>query len=385
MPASAAAGPCAASRTTRCSPAAAPSPTTSRCRGRRTSCSCARRTRTPASRRSTRRPRAALPGVVAIVTGDDLGRPASGRCRCRATFKRPDGGRTAAPPQHVLAVGTRALRRRGGGRRGGRDARQARDAAEAVDVRLRPAAGGDRRRRRGGAGRAAGLARRAGQRRRRGAPRRRRGDRRGVRAGARTRCALDLVNQRLAPAPIEPRAVLADFDAATGRITLRTSRQTPTGAARRAREDVLGLAPEQVRVRGRRRRRRLRHEDRRSTRRTWSSPTARAHARAAGASGAPSGWRSSSPPSHGRDRQRHGRAGARRRRQGAGAAHRARCANVGAYATPAGVAIQLLIGPWVTTSIYDIPAIDLHHHRGADQHRRPPAPTAAPAGPRRST
>ena len=29
-------------------------------------------------------------------------------------------------------------------------------------------------------------------------------------------------------------------------------------------------------------------------------------------------------------------------------------ANVGAYATPAGVAIQLLIGPWVSTSIYDI-------------------------------
>jgi carbon-monoxide dehydrogenase large subunit len=33
-------------------------------------------------------------------------------------------------------------------------------------------------------------------------------------------------------------------------------------------------------------------------------------------------------------------------------------ANVGAYATPTGVAIQLLIGPWVTTSIYDIPVID---------------------------
>ena len=29
-------------------------------------------------------------------------------------------------------------------------------------------------------------------------------------------------------------------------------------------------------------------------------------------------------------------------------------ANVGAYATPAGVVIQLLIGPWVSTSIYDI-------------------------------
>jgi carbon-monoxide dehydrogenase large subunit len=34
-------------------------------------------------------------------------------------------------------------------------------------------------------------------------------------------------------------------------------------------------------------------------------------------------------------------------------------ANMGAYATPAGVAIQLLIGPWVATSIYDIPTIDI--------------------------
>src|SRR5690606_18787762 len=33
-------------------------------------------------------------------------------------------------------------------------------------------------------------------------------------------------------------------------------------------------------------------------------------------------------------------------------------ANVGAYATPTAVAIQLLIGPWVQTSIYDIDTID---------------------------
>jgi carbon-monoxide dehydrogenase large subunit len=35
-------------------------------------------------------------------------------------------------------------------------------------------------------------------------------------------------------------------------------------------------------------------------------------------------------------------------------------ANVGAAATGTGVAIQLLIGPWVTTSVYAIPAVDLH-------------------------
>jgi carbon-monoxide dehydrogenase large subunit len=34
-------------------------------------------------------------------------------------------------------------------------------------------------------------------------------------------------------------------------------------------------------------------------------------------------------------------------------------ANLGAYATPAGVVIPLLIGPWVSTSIYDITTIDI--------------------------
>ena len=33
---------------------------------------------------------------------------------------------------------------------------------------------------------------------------------------------------------------------------------------------------------------------------------------------------------------------------------------MGAYATGTGVAIQLMIGPWVQTSVYDIPAIDFH-------------------------
>jgi cytochrome c2 len=35
-------------------------------------------------------------------------------------------------------------------------------------------------------------------------------------------------------------------------------------------------------------------------------------------------------------------------------------ANVGAYPTMTGIAIQLLIGPWVQTSVYDIPLIDFH-------------------------
>ncbi|HSS69058.1 MAG TPA: molybdopterin cofactor-binding domain-containing protein [Casimicrobiaceae bacterium] len=48
-------------------------------------------------------------------------------------------------------------------------------------------------------------------------------------------------------------------------------------------------------------------------------------------------------------------------------------ANLGAYATPAGVAIQLLIGPWVATSIYDIRTIDIRI-QGVLTHTAPTGP-----------
>src|SRR4029453_10183307 len=45
-------------------------------------------------------------------------------------------------------------------------------------------------------------------------------------------------------------------------------------------------------------------------------------------------------------------------------------ANLGACATPAGVVIQLMIGPWVSTSIYDIGVIDIRI-RGVLTHTTP--------------
>ena len=44
-------------------------------------------------------------------------------------------------------------------------------------------------------------------------------------------------------------------------------------------------------------------------------------------------------------------------------------ANVGAYARPTGIVIQLLIGPWVSTSIYDIRTIDFDFKAVLTQHR----------------
>ena len=41
--------------------------------------------------------------------------------------------------------------------------------------------------------------------------------------------ALDIVNQRLAPAPMEPRGINALFDNQSGRLTVRISSQMPTG------------------------------------------------------------------------------------------------------------------------------------------------------------
>src|SRR5262249_38398469 len=58
---------------------------------------------------------------------------------------------------------------------------------------------------------------------------------------------LDLVNQRVAPCPIEPRAVLAEYDAVRKRITLRLSCQTPTGIRDELGSPVLRLAADRIR------------------------------------------------------------------------------------------------------------------------------------------
>jgi aerobic carbon-monoxide dehydrogenase large subunit len=73
-------------------------------------------------------------------------------------------------------------------------------------------------------------------------------------------------------------------------------------------------------------------------------------------------WRSSSAAVHGRDVS--SRAELALDADGRVLALRVRTlANVGAYPDPTAVAIQLLIGPWVSTSVYDIPVDDLHSPR----------------------
>ena len=124
-----------AGRTRRCSPARPASPTTSTSRARCTWRSCAARTPTPASPRSTCRAALALPGVVAVYTGADLA----------DALGQPDAVRLAGHRGHeepaALPAGDRQglLRRR----RRGRGARrapttEARDALEAIVVDYDP-------------------------------------------------------------------------------------------------------------------------------------------------------------------------------------------------------------------------------------------------------
>ncbi|WP_309678451.1 xanthine dehydrogenase family protein molybdopterin-binding subunit [Polaromonas sp.] len=175
-------------------------------------------------------------------------------------------------------------------------------------------------------------------------------------AGARHVVTLDLVNQRLAALTLEPRSVLAAFDSASQRLTLRMSTQMPSGV-RDSVCDALGLAKEAVRVV-------VGDVGGGFGMKTGVYPEDVAVAFCARALQRPVKWvaeRSEEfiSSTHGRDLQSHAELALDEHGKIL-ALRLATLANVGAYATGAGVAIQLLIGPWVQTSVYDIQTIDFH-------------------------
>ncbi len=172
-------------------------------------------------------------------------------------------------------------------------------------------------------------------------------------AQAAHRVSLELVNQRLAPASIEPRVVLAEPEGERLAITL--SSQMPT-AVRDGVADALGLAKEQVRVM-------VGDVGGGFGMKTGLYPEDVVVAHAARTLQRPVKWCAQrleefTASVHGRDLIT--RAELALDANGKVLALRARSvANVGGYASTVGVAIQLLIGPWVITSIYDIPTIAL--------------------------
>ena len=175
-------------------------------------------------------------------------------------------------------------------------------------------------------------------------------------AKARHLVSLNIVNQRLAAITLEPRAVLTTFDAATQRMTIRMSTQMPSGV-RNSVCEVLGMTKEQVRVI-------VGDVGGGFGMKTGVYPEDIAVAFCARALQRPVKWTSERSEefvssTHGRDLQSHAELALDE--QGKILALRlASQANVGAYPTGAGVAIQLMIGPWVQTSVYDIQTIDFH-------------------------
>ncbi|MBT2325123.1 xanthine dehydrogenase family protein molybdopterin-binding subunit [Variovorax paradoxus] len=297
---------------------------------------------------------AAMPGVLRILTGAELEGAGVQPLPGAAGFRRADGD-YAAPPRHVLALDRVRFVGEPVAAVIAETAREARDAAEAVMVDYEElpmvvdlagatsegaprvwdeASGNIAAEMRHGSTEAASAAF----------------------AKASHVVALDVVNQRVVALTIEPRSVLADFDAASERITLRMSTQMPSGV-RTSVCDAIGLPQEQVRVV-------VGDVGGGFGMKTSIYPEDIVVAFAARAVRRPVKWvaeRSEEFLSswHGRDIEAHAELALDA--DGKILALRIKTlANVGAYAGGTGVAIQLLIGPWVQTSVYDIQTIDFH-------------------------
>ena len=294
-----------------------------------------------------------LAGVIAVITGADL--IADGvKAMPAATFKRPDGSAAASPERFALAVervrfvGEAVIAVIAESRGVARNAINAvmveyaelpsvtdlEDAASSEAPLLVPSVGDNvcAQMRHGDASATAAAFARAAH-----------------------VISLHLVNQRLAPSPMEPRATLADYDATTGRTTLRMSSQMPTGV-RSSLLAALNGEKDSVRIL-------VGDVGGGFGMKTGAYPEDIVLAYATRKIGRPVKWAAERSEeflaaNHGRDVETDaelaidsaGRILALRTRSKA---------NVGAYGTGSGVAIQLLIGPWVSTSIYDIASIDL--------------------------
>ena len=295
----------------------------------------------------------AMPGVLSVLTGADLAAAGVQPLPLAPMFQRPDGSPGASPLRPALAVESVRFVGEAVVALVAETAEQVKDALEAVIVEyderpvvtelaeaiadgaplVWPAATGNI------------------------AAQMKHGDAAASDAAFATAAhvvALDLVNQRLAPTSMEPRCALASYDANDDRLTFRLSSQMPSGA-RDSLCAALGLPTEKIRVvvgdvgGGFGMKTGLYAED-----------IVVAHA--ARQVGRPVKWTPARiedflSATHGRDVETHAELALDE--TGRVLAYRVRSfANVGAYAGTTGIIIQLLIGPWVSTSIYDIRTID---------------------------
>ena len=167
--------------------------------------------------------------------------------------------------------------------------------------------------------------------------------------------AIDVVNQRLAPAPMEPRAVLASFEAGSGRLTLRMSTQMPS-STRNTIASLLGLPKERVRVV-------VGDVGGGFGMKTNAYPEDLLAAFACLRLERPVKWVAERSEEflaavHGRSLR--SRAELALDANGRVLALRIdTLADIGAHVTSSALAIPLLIGPWVSTSVYDIGLVDI--------------------------
>jgi len=166
---------------------------------------------------------------------------------------------------------------------------------------------------------------------------------------------LDIDNQRVAALSIEPRSVLAYVD--QGRLTIRMSSQMPTGV-RTVVSTLLGLPAEQVRVV-------IGDVGGGFGMKTGAYAEDVVTAYCAHRLQRPVKWIADRgedflSSAHGRDIQCHAEMALDGQGKVLGLRIRTH-ANVGAYPGMTGIAIQVLIGPWVQTSVYDIQNIDFHY------------------------
>ena len=298
---------------------------------------------------------AAMPGVISVVTGEDLVREGVKPLVSSGDFKRADGSPSASPPHHALAVGVVRFVGEPVAAVIAETLAQARDALEAIEVRYEPLPGVVEIADAIAPGASLVWPKATGNI----AAEIRHGDAAATEAAFKRAAhvvSLDVINQRVAPCPIEPRAVLAEYDAKTKRITLRLSCQTPTGI-RDELAGVLGIQSDTIRIL-------VGDVGGGFGMKTSLYPEDVVLAHSVRKLGRPLKWRAERIEEFlaaGAGRDLESKAELAFDANGRILALRvASLANVGAYATPAGVAIQLMIGPWVATSVYDIRPIDIH-------------------------
>ena len=296
-----------------------------------------------------------MPGVLAVYDGADLVARGVKPLPGPAGFTRADGSPAATPPRRLLAhervryVGEPVVMVLAG------NLQQARDAAEAVQVEYEELA------------MVVSLADAVAP----GAPvlceqapdnivaEIRHGDAVAAAqafAKATHVVSLDIESQRMAALTLEPRSVLALVDPKDGRLTVRMSTQMPSGV-KTALKDMIGIPAEQVRVTvgdvggGFGMKGGIHPEEAAAAWCAWT------HKRAVK-------WiaeRSEEFLSAVTGRAVVAKAALALDETGRILALRVHSmANAGAYATGAGVAIPLMVGPWVQTGVYDIQTIDFH-------------------------